>query len=269
MTAVLPLDDAETAALAEAEQVISDGLQTFVQVGRALARIRDGRLYRQTHITFEAYCEQEFSLSRPRAYQLIDAAGIAETMSTNGGHALTSERQARELSGLDAEKVAEVVQHATETGGKITAASLRTAREHVAPKPTPVPVKVTETASTKVETYVHPQTGEVLDHIPPGYTNVNPAKVAADARREYFASPWPVFNLKLLADLKRWQDWLSLAEVGGPEGVVRSLRETPIPQTINHDAELALHALDAASNWIDDLKSALRDVTAPQLRSVQ
>ena len=42
--------------LAELELVIERGLKTFVEVGAALLGIRDGRLYRETHATFEDYC---------------------------------------------------------------------------------------------------------------------------------------------------------------------------------------------------------------------
>ncbi|HEX6762895.1 MAG TPA: hypothetical protein VF094_08855 [Gaiellaceae bacterium] len=52
------LDSRESARLAELEHVVEQGLQTFVEVGLALAEIRDGRLYRATHSTFAEYCDQ-------------------------------------------------------------------------------------------------------------------------------------------------------------------------------------------------------------------
>jgi hypothetical protein len=39
----------------ELENVIERGLSTFVEVGNALLEIRDSKLYRETHPTFEAY----------------------------------------------------------------------------------------------------------------------------------------------------------------------------------------------------------------------
>lgn len=132
---------AESARLAELEAVVTDGLATFVTVGRALAEIRDSRLYRQTHDTFEAYCQQHWSLSRSRAYRIIEAATITESLSPIGDTpAPANEGQARELTGLPADTAAEVMRKAHDaTAGKVTASAIRQAREDVAPKPTPTP----------------------------------------------------------------------------------------------------------------------------------
>lgn len=40
-------------SLEENEAIIERGLATFVEVGTALAEIRDNRLYRESHGTFE------------------------------------------------------------------------------------------------------------------------------------------------------------------------------------------------------------------------
>lgn len=53
------------------EQVIVKGLSTFREVGQALTRIRDERLYREDFATFDAYCKDRFGFSRQRASQLI------------------------------------------------------------------------------------------------------------------------------------------------------------------------------------------------------
>jgi hypothetical protein len=50
------LTDEERANLFACEIVIESGWQTFVQVGLALAQIRDGRLYKEEYHTFQAYC---------------------------------------------------------------------------------------------------------------------------------------------------------------------------------------------------------------------
>lgn len=155
---LVPLDAAEMAELAECEATIQNGLRTFVDVGRSLARIRDGRLYRQTHTTFEAYCEQEYALSRPRAYQLIDAAKITEAMSTNvDTPAPATESQARELSGLDPETAAQVMRSAAESEQRVTAAAIARSREQIAPKPDSPFTKV------RTEVLVNKETGEVVD----------------------------------------------------------------------------------------------------------
>lgn len=48
------LTQADTERLKELESVIERGTKTFIEVGYALAEIRDQRLYRQTHATFES-----------------------------------------------------------------------------------------------------------------------------------------------------------------------------------------------------------------------
>jgi hypothetical protein len=58
------------------EQTVAQGLETFLEVGLALAAIRDERLYRERHARFADYLRERWQLSRGRAYQLIDAARV-------------------------------------------------------------------------------------------------------------------------------------------------------------------------------------------------
>jgi hypothetical protein len=73
--------DALTMQLAECEAVIERGLASFLEMGLALLRIRDGRLYRRTHRTFARYCQQRWGLSRSYAYELMEAGQVAEALS--------------------------------------------------------------------------------------------------------------------------------------------------------------------------------------------
>ena len=61
-----PQADLALADLTVCEQIIERGLGTFVEVGQALVRIRNGRLYRADFPTFETYCESRWSMSRRR-----------------------------------------------------------------------------------------------------------------------------------------------------------------------------------------------------------
>ena len=70
----------EQSELAQHEATIERGLKTFVEVGFALMAIRDGRLYRQNHGTFEAYCQGRWGFTRMRASQLIAAAEVAQNV---------------------------------------------------------------------------------------------------------------------------------------------------------------------------------------------
>lgn len=85
------------AALAECERVIERGLKTFIDVGEALARIRDERLYRETHATFEDYCRERWDFDASRARQLIVAAKTVTLVTVGGQPAPATERVAREL----------------------------------------------------------------------------------------------------------------------------------------------------------------------------
>jgi hypothetical protein len=62
--------------LEKSEAIIENGLETFVDVGRELLRIRDLKLYtaKGEFSSFEAYCKERWSINRRRAYQLLDAA---------------------------------------------------------------------------------------------------------------------------------------------------------------------------------------------------
>jgi hypothetical protein len=82
------------------EATIEGGLEAFYRVGNALLSIRDGRLYRANHATFEDYCRERWNISRPQAYRLLDAAGVAENLSPIGDKP-TAESQARELATLN------------------------------------------------------------------------------------------------------------------------------------------------------------------------
>jgi hypothetical protein len=100
MNALQKLDASELSVLDKHESVIERGLKTFADVGSALLAIRDGRLYREQHTTFEAYCRERWGFSRSRAHRLIDAAQVCETLPM--GNKPQSERQARPLSRLPA-----------------------------------------------------------------------------------------------------------------------------------------------------------------------
>jgi len=92
------LTDPERSRLAELEEVVERGLTTFVEVGNALLEIRDQRLYRETHSTFEAYCRERWGFVASRARQLIAAAKTVTVVTAAGLPAPTTERQARELA---------------------------------------------------------------------------------------------------------------------------------------------------------------------------
>jgi hypothetical protein len=102
--------------------------RAFYEAGKALMELRDRRLYRSTHKTFEEYCRDRFGYTRMAASYKIAAATVIdnlttnglqnEEMSTNGLQILpTSERQVRPLSKLEPSQQLDVWQTAVEEAG--------------------------------------------------------------------------------------------------------------------------------------------------------
>jgi hypothetical protein len=115
--------------LEELEAVIDAGLPTFQSVGRALLEIRDKKLYRVSHPTFEDYCQSRWGISRQWANRLIRdeakaCAKVSQDLETefpksetvqNGeaDHQRIAELLAKGLEGMEdlsAEEQLEVVQ---------------------------------------------------------------------------------------------------------------------------------------------------------------
>jgi len=78
---LVPLSLHEERRLHECEKIITDGLDTFMEVGQALTEIRNRRLYRQEFKTFEAYAHQRWGIKRQRAYELMGASEVARNLS--------------------------------------------------------------------------------------------------------------------------------------------------------------------------------------------
>ena len=73
--------------LSQAEQEERDSLESTVQqaffiAGKALKTLRDKRLYRETHATFEFYVRDRFDYTRRAADYLILAAQVVENLKT-------------------------------------------------------------------------------------------------------------------------------------------------------------------------------------------
>jgi len=114
------LDLAGGRRLAELEKVINRGKKSFIEVGLALAEIRDLRLYRLTFKTFEGYCREKWGWGRQRAYQLIAASEAArilpDAVNQNVNHGLQNERQARVIASVPEADRAEVLEAVVEAG---------------------------------------------------------------------------------------------------------------------------------------------------------
>ena len=111
---LVKLNGQEMTRLSALEETVERGRQTFIEVGNALSEIRESRLYRETHKTFESYCQDRWGWSRQQAGRLIRAADAAENVtqglqkpSHRGFLKMepypqpTSERQTRPLTSLN------------------------------------------------------------------------------------------------------------------------------------------------------------------------
>ena len=127
--------------------------RAFYEAGSALLQLRDRRLYRSTHNSFEEYVQDRFGMKRAHSYRLIEAALVVDNLEakclplgykpespptqsmspigiqkslgddgeTSGRQILpTSERQVRPLTKLEPEQQREAWTKAVETaGGKV------------------------------------------------------------------------------------------------------------------------------------------------------
>ncbi|MEH2023022.1 hypothetical protein [Nostoc sp.] len=98
--------------------------RAFFEAGKALTELRDHRLYRSTHGTFEEYCRDRFGYSRRQPYLLMEAAVIFDNLLENcdrNDHILpTNEWQIRPLSKLDSDIQPEAWEQAVDSAnGKV------------------------------------------------------------------------------------------------------------------------------------------------------
>jgi hypothetical protein len=71
-TIIESLDKKEKSELEKLEKKISNGIESFLLIGEALAEISDKRLYR-IFGSFEDYCEQRWDIHRQTGYKLINS----------------------------------------------------------------------------------------------------------------------------------------------------------------------------------------------------
>ncbi|MDJ0595996.1 MAG: hypothetical protein QNJ72_39445, partial [Pleurocapsa sp. MO_226.B13] len=133
--------------------------RAFYKAGCALKELRDRKLYKSTHSSFEQYCEDRFGMRRRHPYRLIDAATVVDNIlqlcpnrtqndsDTEKNIAIipTSEWQIRSLTKLEPQQQREVWIKAVELAGN-KAPSGRVVSElasEIKPKQNTVSVKLT------------------------------------------------------------------------------------------------------------------------------
>jgi len=112
--------------------------RAFFEAGRSLRELRDRRLYRSTHKSWEEYCQGRFGFTRHAANFKIAASGVFENLVTKSYHPdnveaageemvtksyqilPTKETQVRPLAKLEPKEQRQVWQQAVEAaGGKV------------------------------------------------------------------------------------------------------------------------------------------------------
>lgn len=152
--AVAPMSSKLTSSqckeLAKLEAIVSTAIEHFWKAGEALRQIRDKGLYRETHGTFESYCLEKWSISRPEAYRQIGAASVVADLDIKEGQpAPMTASQTRPLMKLKTPSMRRAAWNlACGAGGKVTAEIVEKAVASVMNKPT----DATAPASAPIET---------------------------------------------------------------------------------------------------------------------
>ena len=87
----------ESQRLVELEKTIARGKKTFVEVGLALAEIRDLRLYKQEYSSFQEYCQKKWGWNRTYAHYMIEGAEVVKALPEKVFTIVNTEAAAREL----------------------------------------------------------------------------------------------------------------------------------------------------------------------------
>ena len=141
--------------LAELEKLIAKGRKTFVEVGLALAEIRDMRLYKREYSGFAEYCQNKWGWNKSYAYYMIDSAEVVKALPEKVSTIVDTESQARELAKIPVEERAGVVQAIVDSGKPVTAAEIR--------RRLPPPPMQRKGAQGTARPTLPPPPGQVLD----------------------------------------------------------------------------------------------------------
>jgi hypothetical protein len=214
----MALSKGEEQVLGKAELAIAKGIQTFWEVGAALATIRDQKLFRGTHDSFELYALERWGMGKSYASRLIGAAGAMANLSEAVVEAMpTAERQVRPLLALppNGQRIAwQLV--LDQVGGanqakKVTAAMVEEAVQSVARLSAPAPAATaTVDVAAESESVVaqEPRTSlvtmEVTERQEDGFSFELIPAVPARVVQERKQAPSVVVAAEMAALIKYW-----------------------------------------------------------------
>lgn len=112
-----PLSEGERLLLPRLVEAAKRRERAFIELGQVLLFIRDRRLYREEHGTFEEFVRAELGYGRAHCYRLISAAQVIALLSPKGDILPCTERQMRPLYGLMPEEILAVWEEAVARSG--------------------------------------------------------------------------------------------------------------------------------------------------------
>ena len=105
--------------------MIARGKQTFVEVGLALAEIRDLRLYKREYSSFREYCQKKWGWEKRYTNYVIAGAEAVQSLPEQVGTAVPTLAAARELARVPTEQRGEIVQAIAAEGQPVTAPAIK------------------------------------------------------------------------------------------------------------------------------------------------
>jgi hypothetical protein len=146
------LSQEERQTFAQYERTIQKYGEAFFEVGVALLSIREHRLYRETHRTFESYCDERLGFTKAHANRLIASVPVVKNLASIDAKPknlaqtrplvrLTPDQQ-QQAWGLASQKAA---------GNEVTAFALECAASTVSPKNPPRSGTRTKEQKAKME----------------------------------------------------------------------------------------------------------------------
>jgi hypothetical protein len=163
----------ERARLEVLEKAIEASLHSFKELGEYLMEVRDSRLYRESHGTFEYYLEDRWDVERSTGYQIMAAAKAMGNLLPVEGRLPDREWQVRPLAKLRPEQQQQAWERAVRTApnGKVTGKHVeKVVKEMNAAEPLPVPETGIELAlaGPLVNRFVCGDLAEVIGTVPAG-----------------------------------------------------------------------------------------------------
>ena len=193
--AKISLTVSEANRLTELETTIEKGLQTFVEVGNALLEIRDSRLYRRTHSTFEQYVKERFKMTDRRARQLMDSAEVIENLNTGTTVPFpSSESVTGPLTELPPEEQKETWKEAVETAPNGKPPTAEHVKKVIKKKKKGLPASPSQESATVTRDV--PEPGSWSRIVPEPSKPGEPLHDVAESVRQTILKKWTSFIMK-------------------------------------------------------------------------